>query len=468
MSLPQRRGAGTRLRAVRGNNNWKEMESVTLCVYDRAGACGGPFAWAVAFSAYLHRSGSAVQVMILCPGGRPNSMIAEACEHGGVPTVILDTDGACYLEDQTEWILREWAKQPSSVFIANLVLPALFATRWIRRAGGKTIGVMHSTPEHDPFYRDIIRQFVAGKPEWHLDAVVPVSDHIAQIVRDAAPANMMVTTIPCGTALSDLSAVPPASGLRLLYCGRLVQEAKRIREVTEALLALCRQEGVSATICGDGEERAWLEERLAGQDKVCYAGHLPPHKVPALMAEHHVIVLLSDYEGLSMALVEGMACGLVPICLDEPSGTRELIRDGMNGLIVNDRDTDFLRAVGAICDQKVWGRMSEEARHTVETRYSQPVLFEKWLSMIQELAAGGSLNERRLPRHVNLRGVQRLGGFVNYAPCRPPRREKLLGPFRSIVDKLRATLRPRARLRAMAASAGRLFSSSFKLPPGTK
>jgi colanic acid/amylovoran biosynthesis glycosyltransferase len=429
-------------------SNWKQMESVTLCVYDRAGACGGPFGWAVDFSRFLHRSGFPVQVLILCPGGRPNSLIAEACEVGGIPLAILDTGKAGFLEDQTEWILREWAQRPSSVFIANLVLPALFAARWIRRAGGKTVGVIHSNPDHDPFYSDVLNQFVAGGPEWHLDVIVPVSDYIANKVADVASPGLLISTIPCGTSLPDARAVPPVSGLRLLYCGRLVREAKRIRELTESLLEACKLEGVSATLCGDGEERAWLEERLAGQNKVRYAGHIPPDRMPALMAEHHVLVLLSDYEGLSMALVEGMACGLVPVCLDEPSGTREVIEHGRNGFIVKNREGDFIRRVRELRCPNLWKAFSLEARKTVLERYAHSVTFRRWSELIRNLTGIAVVPRGALPSRVRLRHHRLAVAFGGYEFCRPGGLEVFAEKTRQLWSRFKRTARPRSRWRA--------------------
>ncbi len=385
---------------------------ITLCAYDWPPACGGPFKWAGDLAAFLHAGGRSVEVLILCPGGRRNSGIARTCDQAGIPSSVLDIDEAVYLEDQTEWILRQWAQRPSDVFIANLVLPALYAGSWIRRGRGRTVGVIHSNPDHDPFYADVLRHFVSGPPEWRLDAVVAVTEHGTAKARECAPSEVRIATIPCGTQLVDSQAVPPSTGLRLLYCGRLVQEAKRIRDVTLAFLEAAKLGGVTATICGEGEERAWVEARLAGQTRVQYVGHLQPDDALALMAQHHVIVLLSDYEGLSLALVEGMACGLVPVCFDEPSGAREVIQHGVNGYLVKDRGPSFTEAIEQLRDPEVWARLSAEARKTAERRYAHPVVFEKWAALIRDLAEGAQPRPVRLPRRVNLAAARAVARCV--------------------------------------------------------
>ena len=55
--------------------------------------------------------------------------------------------------------------------------------------------------------------------------------------------------------------------------------------------------------------------------------------LPALLAGHHVLVSASLAEGFSLALPEAMACGLAPVATSI-SGSREVIRDGKNGLLV--------------------------------------------------------------------------------------------------------------------------------------
>jgi glycosyltransferase involved in cell wall biosynthesis len=244
-------------------------------------------------------------------------------------------------------------------------------------------------------------------------------------------------------------ATPPGPELRLIYCGRLVREAKRIRELTEAFLRAAETPGVTATICGTGEERPWVEARLQGQNKVRYAGIFPPGEMHGIMAAHHVIVLLSDYEGLPMALVEGMACGLVPVCLDEPSGAREIIQNGVNGFIVRDRGADFARAVERWRDPEVWRRLSMEARKTVASRYSHAVVFAEWQALIQKLGATARLASKSPPRRVKLEIPRRESWFAQYSQYRPTRLESLERRIRASWMSLRLKTRPRARLRAL-------------------
>jgi hypothetical protein len=169
------------------------------------------------------------------------------------------------------------------------------------------------------------------------------------------------------------------------------------------------------------------------------------------MLQHHVIVLLSEFEGLPMAVVEGMACGLVPVCLYEPSGVPELIDNDINGIIVTDREASFLRAIDSLKDATVWSRLSVEARRTVEARYVHEVVFASWKKLIDDLSADAFPKVAKIPARVNLRNVHRPDLFVGYPRGRPSRGALLSHSIRSSWTQLRQAVRPRSRMREFAA-----------------
>ncbi len=57
-----------------------------------------------------------------------------------------------------------------------------------------------------------------------------------------------------------------------------------------------------------------------------------------------VFALSSIHEGLPMALAEGMACGLACVAFDCAPGVREMVTDGVDGIVVPPRNVDALAA----------------------------------------------------------------------------------------------------------------------------
>jgi glycosyltransferase involved in cell wall biosynthesis len=93
-------------------------------------------------------------------------------------------------------------------------------------------------------------------------------------------------------------------------------------------------------IVGDGELRESLlayAEELKIMKHVTFTGFIEKKLVAELLKKSHVFLLTSKVEGWPTALVEALACGL-PAVSTAVSGATEMIKNGVNGFIVNERD----------------------------------------------------------------------------------------------------------------------------------
>jgi glycosyltransferase involved in cell wall biosynthesis len=130
---------------------------------------------------------------------------------------------------------------------------------------------------------------------------------------------------------------------------------------------------------------------------------VPNAEMPSRLARFHAVALLSDYEGLPIAILEAMACGVVPICLDVRSGVPELIEDGVTGFRVHDRDEGFVAAVSRLAgDRALWGRMRLACRERIEARYTLAREADTWAALLGELASRRRSTALRAPLVVPL------------------------------------------------------------------
>jgi GalNAc-alpha-(1->4)-GalNAc-alpha-(1->3)-diNAcBac-PP-undecaprenol alpha-1,4-N-acetyl-D-galactosaminyltransferase len=100
------------------------------------------------------------------------------------------------------------------------------------------------------------------------------------------------------------------------------------------------------TILGEGEMRSELEDlclQLELQDRVFMPGVVK--NIDAHLRKADIFALTSRFEGFPVTLCEAMACGAPVIATDCLSGPREIVHNGIDGLLVVSDNVDAL-AVG--------------------------------------------------------------------------------------------------------------------------
>lgn len=129
----------------------------------------------------------------------------------------------------------------------------------------------------------------------------------------------------------------------LLFVGRLARE-KSIERLEPVMRAL---QGVSLAIVGDGPLRGALERRFAGT-ATTFLGLLTGSELARAYASADIFVFPSQTETLGLVMLEAHAAGL-PIIAADSAAARELVRDGVDGLIYEPTEPASLhRAIGSL------------------------------------------------------------------------------------------------------------------------
>ena len=306
--------------------------------------------------------------------------------------------------DQVRWILDQVTENPPNVFVPNLVVSAYHASRWIRKAGIPTVGILHSD---DPYYRAIQDEFVFGGKEERLDAITCVSRSLEKEVCNRGPQSTCVWRIPYGVPISEARERSQTGHLRIAYVGRLAEQQKRISDVTRSLILACQTiPDTEAVIFGDGPDKGNVERILATEGhgvNVSLGGNVPNDQIQRVLMGFDVITLLSDYEGLPISLLEAMACGCVPVCLEMNSGIAELLQNSTAGLIVRDRRTAFVAAVRELRDNfSLRIQLSASARTRIAEEYSQAATSDLWAKQLCSLHEGMIPRDLSIPRKIRL------------------------------------------------------------------
>jgi len=140
-----------------------------------------------------------------------------------------------------------------------------------------------------------------------------------------------------------------------------------------------RMPAVRAVIVGDGHLRGYLEQlacELGIGRNVFFAGH--QQNMGDWLRRARIFVLTSESEGLSLALMEAMMCGL-PAVVSDVGDLGDLVADGVNGFLV-DRNLPGLfaeRILGLLLDEPKCTQFAHAARKSA-LQYETGRIIREW------------------------------------------------------------------------------------------
>ncbi len=171
---------------------------------------------------------------------------------------------------------------------------------------------------------------------------------------------------------------------RLVSVGRLVPVKQFDLLLSGFALALRDNPGWHLRIVGEGpllNSLLRLRDHLQLQDHVEFLSN--KDNICDVFRDADFFVSTSAYEGFPNALCEAMAYGLPVIAMDCPGGTSNIVRAGVDGLLVPLQDVHALAtAISQLMrDPQLRFNFSIAAREIVE-RFSLTSVMEKWNQLI--------------------------------------------------------------------------------------
>ena len=196
--------------------------------------------------------------------------------------------------------------------------------------------------------------------------------------------NVTVIPNPCMLDNCQLSTIHSQFPKTVLAVGRL-HEQKGFDLLLQAWKPIEKTySDWSLRIVGEGPKRAELEAQIESQGlkRVVLAG--ATNNVLDEYEAASIFVLSSRYEGLPLALIEAMWCGLPCIAFDCPQGPAELLAED-RGWLVPDGDIAELTAqiAYALSHPEEALKCAQKAQTFAQTTYSEAAIMPQWVQLIE-------------------------------------------------------------------------------------
>ena len=186
----------------------------------------------------------------------------------------------------------------------------------------------------------------------------------------------------------------------LVFVGRLVPVKQADHFVQVVALLAERRPGLRAAIIGDGPlmpELRRLADDLKLDRHLRFLGHV--ERVENVLARSRIFTLTSRSEGLSIALAEAMAAGVVPVVADV-GDLGELVHNGVTGWRIRPGHLEGYAAKidGVLGDAQTWQRLSAAARARAIENNSLAAVTQRWEKLLAPLAAPPDASATRVER----------------------------------------------------------------------
>lgn len=215
-------------------------------------------------------------------------------------------------------------------------------------------------------------------------AIVVVSERASRYFASRVGGRVLVIPNPIQVPLDGVARSGEESQRQIVAMGRLGREKGFDLLLSAFARANASHPDWRLIILGEGPLRRDLEalrDRLGLGERVEMPGTVAqPHRV---LRECDLFVLSSRFEGFPLALCEAMACGLPVIATEYHEGVREIVQDGVNGVLVPSENPDALASAmeRLISDENERRRLGLEAMRILE-RFGTETVMEMWETVL--------------------------------------------------------------------------------------
>jgi glycosyltransferase involved in cell wall biosynthesis len=252
---------------------------------------------------------------------------------------------------------------------------AFLPLRCVGQKRAQVVATFHGVNAHfrgQPV-RQLIQQWIAGKLVRHKAILTSVDK--GNLLRGQAllklnPDRFII--VPNGIAGTPARACPRLAGAETFTVGHIgsIVPAKGWRMLVDAARKL-RESGlpIKVVLAGRGNEAGQAREVAQNSGGwVAFEGFVANPR-ESLMPQLDALVLMSEQEGLPMAIIEALSVGL-PVIATPVGGVPEAVAHEKNGLLISRTVESLTKAIKRMaCDRKFHETLSAQSRRDFEQQF---------------------------------------------------------------------------------------------------
>lgn len=279
------------------------------------------------------------------------------------------------------------------------------AMKWARRKKIPLVFTWHTLYDRYTHFVPIIPQKMAIN--WIIekavnyanksDQIIVPTDSVKGIIEDWGVTNKNIAVVPTGVE-REVFENPNGEAIRekykiekdevlLLLVSRLTEE-KNVEFLFRTVIEILKKSNKTKfLVAGGGNLLEKLKKMVEGNnlsDRVIFEGIVRREELKNFYAAGDIFVYASKSETQGMILSEAMYSGL-PIVAVRATGSQDLVQDGVNGFLTEDREDDFVSKVEKlITDENLKQEFSVQSRKIAEQYFTDEVCTRKLLEVYKE------------------------------------------------------------------------------------
>ena len=197
-----------------------------------------------------------------------------------------------------------------------------------------------------------------------------------------------IETVTGSVAMPETVADPLTRPIDMIFVGRLT-ERKRPDDFVDVVARLKpRFPDIKAIMVGDGPELDAIDEKIR---KLRLTANIElaglRSDVDQLLSQAKLFVLTSRWEGVSIAMLESMSAGCVPVCSDV-GDLADVLADSSNGYLLKIGDIEGFsdRITRLLGNDEQRLEYSAAARATAVNKVSREAITQRWQEILAEHA----------------------------------------------------------------------------------